>query len=160
MNFPIYIINHILSFRPTHPCANLLKRDMSRWSYRKRTSFNIYYFSLLNTINSNINKERKYNDERKDYYFKCCLQDGYCLEQIVKLRYEQNQRKKRLNLKLKELNLNIWEIETHTTNNSLIAYHKNKEIFNEKCTIDKKKANEKLYTELELLEQEFERLIK
>lgn len=157
MNFPNYIINHILSFRPSHPCAILLEKDISRWSLRKRTSFKVYYFTLFN---NSLVKERKYNDERKDYYFKCCLEDGYCLEQIVKLRYEQNQRKKRLDLKLKELNLNVWEIETHTTNNSLIAYYEKKEIFNEKCIIDKKKVKGKVYTELELLEQEFERLIK
>jgi hypothetical protein len=49
MNIPIYIVNHILSFRPTHPVANLIKNPCAKtcleisdfWKNKSGFSYNI-----------------------------------------------------------------------------------------------------------------------
>lgn len=49
MNIPIYIVNHILSFRPTHPVANLIKNPSAKtcleisdfWKNKSGFSYNI-----------------------------------------------------------------------------------------------------------------------
>ena len=48
-NIPIYIVNHILSFRPTHPLANLIKNPCAKtclqisdfWKNKSGFSYNI-----------------------------------------------------------------------------------------------------------------------
>lgn len=67
-----------------------------------------------------------------DYFFKCC--DRFSTEQAVKMRYESKQRNIRLNNKLKELNLNTWDISTSSSLHHLTAFYNGVEIFNEKKT--------------------------
>ena len=73
-----------------HPIAILLNRCIFLWG-RKRTFFYKYYFERKEIKEVRMKLER-YFDE-KDFYFKCCLEDGYSSEQIVKIRFESNQRK-------------------------------------------------------------------
>ena len=117
-----------------HPIAILLNRDMFFWG-RKRTYFYKYYFQQKKLKEFRERRERYF--EEKDYYFKCCLEDGYSLEQIVKIRFESNQRKKRLNNKLKELNLNYWDVKIYSSINFLKAIYDSIEIFNESFYITK-----------------------
>ena len=128
MNISPEILNHILSFRPSHPIALFLKNDIKIWG-RKRTYFHKYFF------NKSCNKDkiqiRKQQISHDDYFFKCCKEDGFSTEQAVKLRYESKQMKRRLNKKLDELNLKPWEISTRSSLNFLKAYHNGVEIFNE-----------------------------
>ena len=128
MNISPEILNHVLSFRPSHPIALFLKNDIKIWG-RKRTYFDKYFF------NKSCNKDkiqiRKQQISHDDYFFKCCKEDGFSTEQAVKLRYESKQMKKRLNKKLDELNLKSWEISTRSSLNFLKAYYNGVEIFNE-----------------------------
>ena len=117
-----------------HPIAILLNRCIFLWG-RERTFFYKYYFDRKEIKELRARLER-YFDE-KDFYFKCCLEDGYSLEQIVKLRFESNQRKKHLKIKLKEMNLNYWDIKISSTINVLKAEYNNIEIFNESFYITK-----------------------
>ena len=78
-----------------HPIAILLSRNIYLWG-RKRTFFYKYYFERKEIKELRARLER-YFDE-KDFYFKCCLEDGNSLEQIVKIRFESNQRKKHYRL--------------------------------------------------------------
>ena len=127
-NFSPEILNHILSFRPTHPIALLLKRDIEYWG-RKRMYFNKYYFQKPRVIQM-MTKLQQHNSH-DDFYFRCYKEDGFTTEQAVKIRYESKQRKTRLAKKLKELNLNIWNVSTTETRQNLKAYHNGVEIFNE-----------------------------
>ena len=128
MNFSPEILNHILTFRPTHPNAILLKRDIADWN-RKRQYFYKYYFNK-SSVKDNIQK-RKQQISNGDFFFKCCNEDGLTTEQVVKLKYESKRRKQRLANKLQELNLNMWDISTASSLRYLKAYHKGIEIFNE-----------------------------
>jgi hypothetical protein len=128
-NFSPEILNHILSFRPTHPIALLLKRDIEYWG-RKRMYFNKYYFQKPRVIQMII-KRKQHVEMYDDFYFRCCKEDRLSTEQAVKLKYESKQRKKRLANKLKELNLNTWDISTISSLRYLKAYHNGVEIFNE-----------------------------
>ena len=127
-NFSPEILNHILSFRPTHPIASLLKYDIEYWG-RKRMYFNKYYFKKPRVIQMMTNLQR--HNSHDDFYFRCCKEDRLSTEQAVKLKYESKQRKKRLANKLKELNLNTWDISTTSSLRYLKAYHNGVEIFNE-----------------------------
>ncbi len=127
-NFSPEILNHILSFRPTHPIALLLKRDIEYWG-RKRMYFNKYYFQKPRVIQMMTKLQRQTSHD--DFYFRCYKEDGFTTEQAVKFRYESKQRKNRLAKKLKELNLNIWNVSTTETRQYLKAYHNGVEIFNE-----------------------------
>ena len=127
-NFSPEILNHILSFRPTHPIALLLKRDIEYWG-RKRMYFNKYYFQKPRVIQMMTKLQR--HNSHDDFYFRCYTEDGFTTEQAVKIRYESKQRKTRLAKKLKELNLNIWNVSTTETRQNLKAYHNGVEIFNE-----------------------------
>ena len=71
------------------------------------------------------------HNSHDDFYFRCCKEDRLSTEQAVKLKYESKQRKKRLANKLKELNLNTWDISTTSSLRYLKAYHNGVEIFNE-----------------------------
>jgi hypothetical protein len=115
-----------------HPIAILLSRDIYLWG-RKRTFFYKYYFERKEIKELRVKLER-YFDE-KDFYFKCLIEDGYSLEQIVKIRFQTKQREKRLKIKLKELNLEPWDISTTSSSFHLTAKHNNIEIFNEKFSI-------------------------
>ena len=112
-----------------HPIAILLSRDIYLWG-RKRTFFYKYYFERKEIKELRVKLER-YFDE-KDFYFKCLIEDGYSLEQIVKIRFESNQRTKRLNNKLKELNLNYWDVKIYSSINFLTAVYNCSEIFYER----------------------------
>jgi hypothetical protein len=127
-NFSPEISNHILSFRPTHPIASLLKHDIEVWG-RKRMYFNKYYFKKPRVIQMMTKLQR--HNSHDDFYFRCYTEDGFTTEQAVKIRYESKQRKTRLAKKLKELNLNMWDISTASSLRYLKAYHKGIEIFNE-----------------------------
>ena len=127
-NFSPEILNHILSFRPTHPIALLLKRDIEYWG-RKRMYFNKYYFQKPGVIKMMTKLQR--HNSHDDFYFRCYKEDGFTTEQAVKIRYESKQRKTRLAKKLKELNLNIWNVSTTETRQNLKAYHNGVDIFNE-----------------------------
>ena len=128
MNFPEELLNNVLLFRPTHPSAELLKRDIMIWGC-KRTYFYKHYFQKIEIIKQREKRER--NLEYKDFFFKCLLEDGYTVKQIIQQRYEMNQCKKRLDIKLKELNLKNWQIKTCGSNNHLQAEYNGVEIFNE-----------------------------
>ena len=117
-----------------HPIAILLSRDIYFWG-RKRTYFYKYYLQQKEIKELRARRERYF--EEKDFYFKCCLEDGYSLEQIVKIRFESKQRKKRLNNKLKELNLNYWDVKIYSSLNFLKAVYNCSEIFNESFIITK-----------------------
>lgn len=128
MNFPEELLNNVLSFRPPHPSAELLKRDIMIWGC-KRTYFYKHYFQKIEIIKQRERRER--NLEYKDFFFKCLLEDGYTVKQIIQQRYKMNQCKKRLDIKLKELNLKTWQIKTCQSNNHLQAKYNGVEIFNE-----------------------------
>ena len=68
MNFSPEILNHILSFRPTHPIASLLKYDIEYWG-RKRMYFNKYYFKKPRVIQMMTKLQR--HNSHDDFYFKC-----------------------------------------------------------------------------------------
>ena len=111
-----------------HPIAILLNRYIYIWG-RKRTYFYKYYFERQDIKELRARRERYF--EAKDFSFKCWLEGGYSLEQIVKIRFESKQRKKRLNNKLKELNLIYWDVTTYESSNFLKAVYNGSEIFNE-----------------------------
>ena len=67
MNFSNELINHILTFRPTHPNAVLLKWDIDDWN-RKRHYFYKYYFNK-SSVKNNIEK-RKQQIGHDDFFFK------------------------------------------------------------------------------------------
>ena len=125
-----------------HPIANLFLQSFEFKDYiyenkkclpRKRKSFYKYYFrhSLDRAL------KRKNETENKNFFFRCLLEDRYSSEQIVKIRFESNQRKKRLNNKLKELNLNYWDVKIYSSINFLKAVYNCREIFNESFYITK-----------------------
>jgi len=66
MNIPIYIVNHILSFRPTHPVANLFKNPSAKtcleisdfWKNKSGFSYNISIENSI-TIENEISIEKK-----------------------------------------------------------------------------------------------------
>ena len=95
MNFSPEILNHILSFRPTHPIALLLKYDIQDWGH-KRMYFNRYYFKK-SSITQMMIKHKQHIERNDEFYFKCCKEDGFTTEQAVKLRYESKLMKRRLN---------------------------------------------------------------
>ena len=128
MNFPEELLNKIFSFRPPHPSAELLKRDIMIWGCKK-TYFYKHYFQKIEIIKQRERRER--NLEYKDFFFKCLLEDGYTVKQIIKQRYEMNQCNKRLNIKLKELNLEKWQIKSSVSYNHLQAEYNGELIFNE-----------------------------
>ena len=130
MNFSNELINHILTFRPTHPNAVLLKRDIEIWN-RKRQYFYKYYLNKY-SVKTKIEKLKQQIIYYDDFYFKCCKEDRMTTEQAVKLRYESKQRKQRLNKLLQTLNINPWEISTESSLRYLKAYYNGFEIFNEK----------------------------
>jgi len=110
-----------------HPIAILLNRYIYIWNH-KRTFFYKYYFERKE-IKELILKRKNYLQE-KDFYFKMLQESSYSLEQIVKIRFESNQRKKRLNNKLKELNLNYWDVKIYSSLNFFKAVYNCSEIFN------------------------------
>ena len=122
-----------------HPTAILLNRDIYFWG-RKRTYF--YKYFLEKKEIKELRARREIYFEEKDFYFKCLLEDGYSLEQIVNIRFETNQRKKRLNKKLKELNLNYWDVKIYSHINFLKAVYNSIEIFNESFNLIKKNTIE------------------
>ena len=135
----LYIIYNMKTIA-IHPIANLFINDFWFQDYlyenkkclpRKRKSFYKYYFrhSLDRAL------KRKNDTENKEFFFRCLLEDGFSSEQIVKIRFETKQREKRLKLKLKELNLEPWDISTTSSSFHLTAKHNNIEIFNEKFYI-------------------------
>ena len=128
MNFSNELINHILTFRPTHPNAILLKRDIEIWN-RKRQFFYKFYFNK-SSVKTNVEK-RKQQISHDDFYFKCCKEDRMTTEQAVKIRYESKQRRKRLNKLLETLNIQPWDISTESSLRHLKAFHNGVEIFNE-----------------------------
>ena len=132
MNFPEELLNNILSFRPQHPNAELLKRYIMIWG-RKRTYFYKHYFERDEVKKQRENRIRQLDS--KEFFFKCLLEDGHTVKQIIKQRYEMNQCKKRLNIKLKELNLEKWQIKSRENNTHLQAYYNGEIIFNEKLNI-------------------------
>ena len=113
MNFPEELLN-----RPPHPNAELLKRYIMIWGH-KRTYFYKHYFERDEIRKQKENRRRQV--DYKEFFFKCLLEDGYTVKQIIKQRYEMNQCNKRLNIKLKELNLEKWQIKTCGSNNHLQA---------------------------------------
>ena len=125
-----------------HPIANLFLQSFEFKDFiyenkkclpRKRKSFYKYYFrhSLDRAL------KRKNETENKNFFFRCLLEDRYSSEQIVKIRFETKQREKRLKLKLKELNLESWDISTTSSIKHITAKHNNIEIFNETYFITK-----------------------
>ena len=72
MNIPIYIVNHILSFRPTHPVANLIKNPSAKtcleisdfWKNKSGFSYNISIelMRLDNFDNFKKKIDKIYND--------------------------------------------------------------------------------------------------
>ena len=139
MNFPEELLNNILSFRPSHPIAELLKDSIKDWIWQrnynvkhKKRYYNTQYFYKYH-LRKYVEKIEKLKKQIKDddFYFRCCKEDRLSTEQAVKLKYESKQRKQRLNKKLEELNIKPWEISTGSSLRHLIAFHNGIEIFNE-----------------------------
>ena len=91
--------------------------------------FYVYYFRNLRS-NETI-KKLKIENEHKDYYFKTSLSDGSTSEKIVNHIYNRKLEIKRLNKKLQDLNIKIYEITTTECgklNNTLNNFFKYKNI--------------------------------
>ena len=74
--------------------------------------FYVYYFRRI----QNVNKTKTNNNEKdnKNYMFNCLLKDGFTHEQIVKHIHKNKLEKKRLNHKLKEINVKYYDVKTCT----------------------------------------------
>ena len=70
------------------PVHRFLCDDIEIWNLKRQ------YFYKYNA-KDNIQK-RKQQIGHDDFFFKCCKEDGLTTEQVVKLKYESEQRKKRL----------------------------------------------------------------
>jgi len=104
------LINYIEEFKPKHPLEDKIKSW--RGPKDKPTCyFYKYYFEWSYKIKE-MQKKRKYLDDRKEYLFKTLLEDGYTNEEIVRLNYKSKLEKIRLSKKLEELNIKSYEITT------------------------------------------------
>ena len=74
--------------------------------------FYIFYFGIIQNAKKITKNNIEYNN--KNYMFDCLLKDGYTNEQIVKHIYKNKLEKKRLRQKLKELNINHYDVKTNT----------------------------------------------
>ncbi len=74
--------------------------------------FYVFYFRLIQ--NANKIEKKRIEENNKNYMFNCLIKDGYTNEQIVKHVYKNKLEKKRLHQKLKELNINYYDVKTTT----------------------------------------------
>ena len=104
----------------------LFEKEIKSWKGRTNKPtcyFYVYYFRK--NQNSSITKRLNQEKESKEYLFKCLLKDGYTSEEIVNHIYNSKLEKERLNQKLKELNINHYDVKTITkfpVLNKLINY--------------------------------------
>ena len=133
---PMDIINKILITRPTHPVAELIKKEAVKWYFVYNNKPKKYFYQWFHDhyVSQKIIKNRKNNEDIKDYFFKSYPTNTN--EQIVKLRYEMKQDNKRMTIKLNELNTKIYDVKTifhggnlNAQGNYTTVFYKNKEIY-------------------------------
>ena len=86
MNLPFELINHILSFRPTHPTAHLIKSEVQRYNnddcYYTYESINPYDFSYTHKTKFSFDKYmfHRFEDEKDFEYTMKMLKTDYMRE--------------------------------------------------------------------------------
>jgi hypothetical protein len=92
------------------------KKRVNNWkdSGKRRSYFSKYYFNDLKYFRGylRLKNARIKKEEDNEYKYKCCLEDGFTMEETIKVYYRLKLEKIRLANKLKELNINSWEITT------------------------------------------------
>ena len=91
------------------------KNQLTKWkeSGKRRPYFSKYYLNKLqcNPRYMRLKDARIKNEENNKYIYKYCLEDGFTMEETIKLYYKIKVEKIRLANKLKELNINPWEVQ-------------------------------------------------
>ena len=91
----------------------LFEKDIKTWkgvNNKPTCYFNVYYFKKIR--NYDKTKKQQIEEDSKNYMFNCLLKDGFTHEQIVKHIYKNKLEKKRLNHKLKEINVKYYDVKT------------------------------------------------
>jgi hypothetical protein len=93
----------------------VLKESIDSWkgfNNKPITYFYIHYFRQSKQIKLKAYIQRL--QENKTFLFKCMLEDGFTSEQTVKLNLKSKLEKRRLSIKLKELNIEPYNVRIVT----------------------------------------------
>jgi hypothetical protein len=93
-----------------HPVAYIVNEKANSWP--RRQYFYQHYFNRTEIIKLQTNRDRI--EDNKTFKYRLMVEDGYSIEESVKLYQELLQEKRRLKSKLNDLNINPWEITSCT----------------------------------------------